>query len=64
MISPEQAAEIRRLYYAEHWKRGTIAQQLGLHADTVYRVIDPNYFNRKLRAPKVSLLDPYKGSYC
>jgi hypothetical protein len=25
MIPPEQIAEIRRLYYAEHWKIGTIA---------------------------------------
>ena len=23
------AAEIRRLYFAEHWRRGTIAAQLG-----------------------------------
>ena len=30
MIRPAQRAEIRRLYYAEHWKIGTIAAQLGL----------------------------------
>ena len=28
MISPETRAEIRRYFYAEHWKVGTIAQQL------------------------------------
>ncbi len=33
------AAEIRRLYYAEHWKRGTIAAQLGVHFDVVVRVL-------------------------
>ncbi|MFI5300847.1 MAG: IS21 family transposase [Polyangiales bacterium] len=33
------AAEIRRLYFAEHWKRGTIAAQLGVHFDTVARVL-------------------------
>ena len=35
MIAPETVAEIRRLYYAEHWKVGTIAAALALHADTV-----------------------------
>jgi transposase len=32
-------AEIRRLYFAEHWKRGTIASELGVHFDTVVRVL-------------------------
>ena len=35
MIPLEQIVEVRRLYYAEHWKIGTIAAQLGLHPDTV-----------------------------
>ena len=35
MITPEQHAEIRRLYYAEHWTVGTIAAQLGAHHETV-----------------------------
>jgi hypothetical protein len=30
MISLELTAKIRRLYYAEHWKVGTIAQALEL----------------------------------
>ncbi len=34
-----QEAEIRRLYFAEHWKRGTIVAQLGVHADVVERVL-------------------------
>lgn len=33
-------AEIRRLHYAEHWKKGTIVAQLGIHADVVDRVIE------------------------
>ena len=37
--SPEVAAEIVRLHYAEHWKVGTIAQQLGLHRDVVERLL-------------------------
>jgi len=40
MISPELRAEIRRLYYAEHWKVGTIAEQRGLHHETVRRAIN------------------------
>jgi len=35
MITPEQHAEIRRLYFGEHWKVGTIAAALGVHHDTV-----------------------------
>src|SRR5207249_11859225 len=35
MITPEQHAEIRRLYDAEHWRVGTIATTLGVHHDTV-----------------------------
>jgi hypothetical protein len=36
-VSAETEAEVRRLYFAEHWKRGTIASQLGIHPD----VVDP-----------------------
>jgi transposase len=34
-----QEVEIRRLYFAEHWKRGTIVAQLGVHVDVVERVL-------------------------
>lgn len=33
MLDPEKLATIRRLYYAEHWKIGTIAAELGVHRD-------------------------------
>ncbi|MEO8526181.1 MAG: IS21 family transposase [Caldimonas sp.] len=36
---PEVEAEIRRLYFAEHWRVGTIASQLGVHADVVRRAL-------------------------
>ena len=39
MITPEQHAEIRRLYYGEHWKVGTIAAALAVHHDTVRAAI-------------------------
>ena len=35
MITPAHHAEIRRLFYAEHWTVGTIAAQLGVHHGTV-----------------------------
>ena len=58
MISPEQVAEIRRLFYAEHWKVGTIASQLGVHPDAVRKALATDRFNRiqRLRPTK---LDPY-----
>jgi hypothetical protein len=37
-LAPETEAEIRRLFFAEHWKVGTIAAQLGVHHDSVSRV--------------------------
>ena len=39
MITPEQHTEIRRLYFGEHWKVGTIAAALGVHHDTVRAAI-------------------------
>jgi DNA-binding transcriptional regulator LsrR (DeoR family) len=37
MLAAETVAEIRRLYYAEHWRIGTIASQLGVHSDAIRR---------------------------
>ena len=39
MITPEQHAEIRRLYFGEHWTVGTIVANLRLHPDTVRAAI-------------------------
>ncbi len=39
MLSKELVAEVRRLYYAEHWKVGTITSELGLHHTTVRRAL-------------------------
>ena len=60
MISEAQRAEIRRLFYAEHWRMGTIASELGLHADSVRGALESARFNtRTLVRP--SPLDPYLG---
>jgi len=37
-VPVEIEIEIRRLYFAEHWRVGTIAAQLGVHEDVVKRV--------------------------
>jgi DNA-binding transcriptional regulator LsrR (DeoR family) len=38
-VSREVEVEVRRLYYAEHWKVGTIATHLSVHGDVVRRVL-------------------------
>jgi transposase len=58
MIDRAREAEIRRLYFAEHWSRGTIAAQLGLHPDVIQRVIGP--LGEYARAARLSLLESYK----
>src|SRR5712691_7397471 len=46
MIDPELVAKIRLLFFAEHWKIGTIATQLNLHRDTVRAALETDRFNR------------------
>ncbi|MGH9852864.1 MAG: IS21 family transposase [Blastocatellia bacterium] len=60
MISAEDIAEIRRLFFAEHWKIGTIAAQLNLHPETVRGAIHADHFGRGT-APRATLTDPYPG---
>src|SRR5215469_6127135 len=58
MISPETHVEIRRLFYAEHWKIGTISSELGIHPDAVRHALELNRcpHSRPLRP---SITDPY-----
>ena len=58
MISDQRRAEIRRLFYGEHWKVGTIAAQLGLHHETVRQAIDTDRLASRGQA-RPSDLDPY-----
>jgi transposase len=60
MIDAELYARVRRLYFAEHWRVGTIATELGIHHDTVERAIEADRFARAPRPVRPSLLDPYK----
>jgi transposase len=58
MISPELRAEIRRYYYAEHWKIGTIARELNLHPDTVRNAIETQRLGAG-QPVRPSMIDPY-----
>jgi transposase len=58
MIDPETRALIRHLFYAEHWKVGTIARELMLHPDTVGDAIETERFNNA-KALRSSITDPY-----
>src|SRR5215472_5376433 len=58
MISPEIRAKIRRYFYAEHWKIGTIASELDLHPDTVRNAIEAQRLG-VAQSVRASLVDPY-----
>ena len=45
--------EIRRYFYAEHWKIGTIASELGVHPDTVRNAIESERFHKHAAAARV-----------
>ena len=63
-VAPEVETEIRRLFFAEHWKAGTIAQQLNVHHDVVRRILGvlPKRTRSRSRTPgpKPARLDPYR----
>jgi transposase len=58
MISPETLVQIRRYFYAEHWKIGTIATALDVHPDTVRRAIEVERFQHA-EPLRPSIVDPY-----
>ena len=59
MIAKETEAEILRLYHAEKWRIGTIAEQLHVHYTTVQRVLNQAGIEVKRIAPRPSLADPF-----
>lgn len=52
-------AEMRRLYYGEHWKIGTIATQLQVHPDAIRRAINLSPGPPAPRPPRPRLIDPF-----
>jgi transposase len=57
---PDVCAEVVRLYFAEHWRVGTIATQLGLHPDVVRRVLGVGAVRAPDAPPRARLVDPYR----
>jgi transposase len=60
MISTELHSRIRRLFFAEHWRVGTIAAELGVHHNTVELAIETSRFASRGKSV-ASALDPYKS---
>jgi transposase len=58
-VSKETESEILRLFHAEKWKRGTIAQQLHIHHDTVDRVLTRNGIPFERVRMRRSMIDAY-----
>jgi transposase len=59
MIPTETKVKIRRLFYVERWKIGTIATQLGVHPDTVRLAIESDMFRHASTRNRTKLTDPY-----
>jgi transposase len=60
MISEELRARIRRYFYAEHWKIGTISTELSVHPDAVRNAIESERF-KSAQPLRTSVADPYIG---
>jgi transposase len=58
VISPETRARIRRYFYAEHWKIGTIARELDVHPDAVRNAIEAQRLGGG-QPVRPSMVDPY-----
>lgn len=59
MIPKETEAEIIRLFHAEKWRVGTIADQLRVHHTTVQRVLKQVGVEPKTLAPRPSMADAF-----
>lgn len=60
MIPDETRSKIRRLFFGEHWKVGTIAAQLGVHHEAVRNAIDAQSFMTPEHRVRAEMLDPYR----
>jgi len=59
MLNLETQAHIRHLFFAEHWKIGTIAEQLGVHHDAVRYALQSNASHPAAQALRPCITDPY-----
>ena len=58
-ITPELTAQILRYHHAEHWPVGTISSQLGVHRETVMRVLTQAGVTPNVPAQRASGVTPY-----
>lgn len=58
MLPAKVRAEVFRLFHGEHFTMNGIAEALGIHHDTVKRILKTKNF-AKARAERASQLDPY-----
>jgi transposase len=56
-VKPEVLAEIKRRFFVDRWKRGTIARELCVHHDVVTRALGPNA--PELRNTSEGLIEAY-----
>ena len=59
MIPPELEAKILKLYHADKWTVGTISKQLGIHHNTVERVLSQGSIPFVRHHRRRSIVDPY-----
>ncbi len=59
MICPDLEAYILRLHLVEKWPPGTIAVQVGLHPQTVRRVLEKGGISHKTFRRKPRMVDPF-----
>jgi len=58
-ISKQKEADILRYHHVEKWPVGTISKQLGVHHDTVHRVLSQKGVSKPERCPQSSMIDDY-----
>ena len=59
VVSPDVEAQVLRLHHAEKWPVGTIAAQLGVHHDTVRRILAKSGVAASAGLGRPTKLDPY-----
>jgi transposase len=58
-VSTEQEGNILRYYHVEKWRRGTIARHLGLHRDTIDRVLQQAGFLKVKNLHRPSMIEAF-----
>jgi transposase len=57
---PKIRAEVKRLYGAEHFSMNAAAQSVGIHHDTVKKIVSDQFVVKASPLARPSILDPYQ----